>query len=221
MLSRYSELEVVGEAADGPEVIELCRRLRPDLVLMDVRMPKMDGIAATREIKRGFPLTTVLMITAHEHLDYLSEALKSGAVGYVLKEATHRQVFGAIQKALSGEFPLDQRLSAQLLLRLIDEKKRGEKAAEENVTAATSGSPSEERPELLLSERLSPREVDVLRLLVQGETNQQIARKLFISTNTVKKHVRQIITKLKVSDRTQAAVHAVELGLLERRPPQA
>ena len=113
MLASEPDLEIVGEAEDGQEALGLCRRLRPDLVLMDVRMPKMDGLEATREIKRELPRTIVLMVTSHENPDYLLEALKAGAGGYVLKEVSQRRMTEEIRRALASESPLNQALAKQ------------------------------------------------------------------------------------------------------------
>jgi two-component system response regulator DegU len=216
MLAEEPDLEAVAEAEDGPEALELCRRLRPDLVLMDVRMLKMDGLEATRAIKRQLPRTVVLIVTLHEGVDYLLEALKVGAAGYVLKEAISRGVIEAIRGSLSGEkLPLDRGLAEQLILRLVDEKKREEEIAEEPATSTSSIMLSQERcPQPLLSKPLTPREEEVLRLLVRGQTNREIAQNLVVGVTTVKKHVQKILQKLEVSDRTQAAVRTVELELL-------
>src|SRR5215204_3418758 len=118
MLEGEPELEIVGEAADGREALELCRRLRPHLVLMDLRMPRMDGLAATRALKREHPETSVLVMTMHENADYLLEALRSGAAGYILKGAGRDDVISAIRGVLSGESPLAPELAAELLRRL-------------------------------------------------------------------------------------------------------
>jgi DNA-binding NarL/FixJ family response regulator len=209
ILSKPSDLEVVGEASDGREALELCRKLRPDLVLMDVRMPQMDGLTATRAIKQEFPDTAVLIVTTFEDPDYLLEAIQSGAAGYVLKSATPQEIIEAVRGVLSGESPLSSELSALLLRRLVAERQQ---RSPEDVTAARR--PPEKRPVPPLAESLAPREAEVLRLLACGHTNQQIARNLFISTSTVKKYVHGVIGKLGVSDRVQAAVRAVELGLL-------
>ncbi len=218
MLGGQADLEVVAEAADGQQALELCRRFEPDLVLMDVRMPKMDGLEATRRIKGEFPRTIVLMLTAIEDPKYLSEALKAGAAGYVLKDASKQEVIDAIQKVLSGESPIDQRLATQLLMRLHDQEAQDEEVAG-HASAAPSGRALEEdeRERSLFLGTLTPREIGVLRLLARGQTNQQIADDLFISLTTVKKHVQHIIKKLGVSDRTQAAILAMELGLLVDR----
>ena len=125
MLAGEAGLEVVGEAADGAEALELCRRLRPDLVLMDVRMPGMDGLAATRAIKEELPRTSVVMVTMQEDLDYLFEAVIAGAAGYVLKGATPEQLTEAVRQVLSGEFLLDQRLTIDLLRSMAERQKSG------------------------------------------------------------------------------------------------
>jgi DNA-binding NarL/FixJ family response regulator len=155
---------------------------------MDVRMPTMDGLEATRQIKRELPRTIVLVLTASADTHDLLEALKAGAAGYMLKGAPISQTREAIRKVLAGESPLEQELSTRLLMRLVE------------------GAPKEERPqkEESLREALTPREIEVLRLTAQGYTNQQIARALFISVSTVKKRLRGVASKLGVSDRTQA-----------------
>ena len=211
MLSNQPDFEVVAEAADGWKALELCRRLQPGLVLMDVRMPTLDGIEATRAIKAELAHTSVLMLTSHENHNYLLEALKAGAAGYVLKDVNAKQLREAIRATLSGESPLDEELAKQLLMRLVEQTKDPRL---EDPSSPPSRSP-QQQPSLPppIFEVLTPREGDVLRLLVKGETNQEIARNLFISVSAVKKHVRQIIRKLGVSDRTQAVVKAIEMGL--------
>jgi DNA-binding NarL/FixJ family response regulator len=204
MLESEPDLEVIGEAADGREALELCRELCPDLVLMDVRMPVMDGLEATRKIKRECPETSVLMVTTYESSDYLFEAIKAGAAGYVLKNVSKPQLSNALRRVLSGESPLNQELAMEMLQRFIAEEKPRTKKT------------SEEPPGQLLDEALTGRELEVLQLLASGLTNQEIGRMLVISAGTVKHHVRHIVSKLGVSDRTQAAVRAVELGLLTR-----
>lgn len=202
MFSREPDLEVVGEAKDGREALEVCRSLRPDLVLMDVRMPDVDGIEATRAIKREYPDAKVIMVTIHENPDYLLEALKAGAAGYILKDATKHEVLAAVRQALGGETPLASQLAADLLCQLIGE------GSHANQPPKTEKSPES------LSEPLTQREVEVLQLLAQGQTNQEIAQALMFSVHTIKVYVRRILAKLGASDRTQAAVRAVELGLL-------
>jgi two-component system, NarL family, response regulator LiaR len=241
MLSGEDDLEVVAEAEDGRQALDLCRELEPDLILMDVRMPVMDGLQATRKIKQEMPETSVMMVTLHENPDYLFEAVKAGAAGYVLKDASGERLFSAVRRTLEGESPLNQELAMRLLKRLARER-RGEgsgggsgetsREAPEDAPAAHGevGGPLATRPAATRSgaheegsggptpqsrceaqiESLTPREVDVLNLLSQGQTNPQIAQNLLFSVSTVKAQVRSILSKLGVSDRTQAAVRAIE-----------
>ncbi len=205
MLADEPDLEVVGEATNGREAVALCSRLRPDLVLMDVRMPQMDGLAATREVKQRFPQISVVMVTMHENPDYLFEALKAGAAGYILKDAAQQEIVAAVRQVLSGESSLDPELAARLLLRLAAETKEQGR-----------GSPRGQRGRGEAPiEPLTPRELEVLGFLKLGLTNRRIAQELAISPGTVKNHVEHIIAKLSASDRTQAVVRALELRLLD------
>lgn len=208
-LEKHSgSLEVVAEAADGLEALQLCRSFRPDLVMMDVGMPTMGGLEAARAIKRELPRTIVLIMTALEDPDHLAEALRAGAAGYVTKTASPQQIIGAVREALGGEYPLNQEVAKRLLLELVDEGREGP-----TPNAPESFPPSGRYAREALPPSLSAREVEVLRLVARGQTNQQIAENLLISVSTVKKHVRQVISKLGVSDRTQAAVRAIESGM--------
>jgi DNA-binding NarL/FixJ family response regulator len=193
MLEGERGLHIVGEAASGTEALELCRTLRPDLALIDVRMPGMDGLETTRLIKQVCPTTSVIIVTMHENPDYLIAAMRVGAAGYLLKDTSRRELLTAVRQVLRGESFLNTELTQRLLQHLASEN-----------TAAAEHAPV----------RLTPRELDVLRLLAQGQTNRDIARSLVISAGTVKVHVEHIIAKLGVSDRTQAAVRAVEMNLL-------
>jgi DNA-binding NarL/FixJ family response regulator len=170
---------------------------------MDVMMPRMDGLAATREIKRELPDTIVLILTASQDHDHLAKAFKAGAGGYVLKYESAPHIMGAIRKALEGEHFFDQEVATRLLACLM------EQAPEEEPARSVPAKRSESAP----LEVLTPRELDVLRLMAQGQTNQQIARSLFLSLGTVKKHVRSILVKLGVSDRVQAVVCYLEAGV--------
>jgi DNA-binding NarL/FixJ family response regulator len=213
ILGRDDALEVVGEAQDGEEAIARCRELRPDLILMDVSMPKMDGIEATRKIKAEFPLMSVLILTAHADHRLLMDAVKAGAAGYILKGEHPDHVLDAVQAVLSGETPLDQGLAMRLLRHLGEEV--GPKA---NLQKHPSPESATRKPDASLPNLLTPRETQVLSCLALGKTNRQIAKELHLSLSTVKRHLEHILPKLGVSDRTQAAVRAVELGL---RPPPA
>jgi DNA-binding NarL/FixJ family response regulator len=195
MIEPEPDLEVVGEAATGREAVALSSQLQPDLVLMDIRMPDLDGLMATRAIKQELPRTSILIVTLSEDPDYLLEALRVGAAGFVLKDASRREVVAAVRQVLSGESPLDPKLAAQLIRRLAGQ-------TPPKLEPAKHG------------DNLTQRELEVLRLVAEGKTNHDIAQALFVSVGTVKVHVERIIDKLGVSDRTQAAVRAVELGYL-------
>jgi DNA-binding NarL/FixJ family response regulator len=201
MLSGESGLEIVGEATDGREALAMCRSTQPDLVLMDVRMPDMDGLVATRAIKQQFPGIIVLILTMHSNQDYLLEAVRAGAAGYVLKDAPQRELATAIKKVLEGEVSLNRELATRLLQRLALE---GHK----------TGRPNSRVQKGQMSDPLTPREIEVLEFMSLGMTNRDIAGELVISVGTTKNHAEHIIAKLGVSDRTQAVVQALEMGLI-------
>jgi DNA-binding NarL/FixJ family response regulator len=194
MLAGDRELELIGEASNGREAVDMCRALQPNLALLDVRMPELDGLAATRAIKQECPHTSVIIITTHDHPDYLLAALQAGAAGYILKDVSRHDLLTAIRQVLRGEAILNGDLAVRALQQLV------------------GGTRQEETP----MEQLTPREREVLEYIVQGHTNREIAGRLSLSVGTVKIHVEHIIGKLGVSDRTQAAVRAVEHGVLGR-----
>ena len=193
VLTREPDLEVMGEARDGQEAVDLARRLQPDLVVMDVRMPGLDGLAATRVLLDVLPSARVVMLTSSEQRAYALEALRAGAAGYLLKGATKQEVLATLRDALAGEVRVQPEVAGPLLGQLA----RGE-------TPTAHG--------------LSAREVEVLRLLAHGTTNEAIGRALHLSLNTVKTHVSHILAKLDAPDRAAAAARAAALGLLEENP---
>ncbi|RRR74155.1 MAG: DNA-binding response regulator [Candidatus Viridilinea halotolerans] len=186
------DMRVVGEAADGQAAVDLCQQLQPHLAVLDVRMPVLDGLAATRAIKKVSPLTSVLIISFHADPEYVVEALRSGAAGYLLKDASRAEILDTARQILRGEALLHGSQAADLLRRA---------ASDEEYT------PGQRPP-------LTPREREVLLFVTEGNTNREIAERLGISPGTVKNHVEHIIAKLNVSDRTQAAVYALRHGLL-------
>lgn len=197
MLARDPDLELVGEATNGREAMVLVESLQPDLVLMDVRMPDTDGVETTRLVKQTNPLTSVLILSMFEDVELLIQAIKAGAAGYVLKAASTEELRRAMAQALAGEFPIDRGLAQEVLRRVAQD-------------TAPKQPPAD--PPVLLS----PRELEVVALLARGHTNREIAEMLVVTPSTVKIHVEHILSKLGVSDRTQAAVRAIELGLVKR-----
>lgn len=191
LLALDPELEIAGEAADGAEAVQIARALRPDVVLMDILMPVMDGIAATTAIRRELPDTEVLALTSALDDDVVVGAVRAGAIGYLLKNTDAEDVIKAIKAAAAGQVQLSPE-AAGLLIREI------------HPTQATGAEP------------LTDRETDVLRLLARGLANKEIARELQIGEKTVKTHVSNILAKLGVQSRTQAALQAGRMGLTGR-----
>ncbi len=193
-LELQDALEVVGEAADGEEGVRKAERLRPDVVLMDLVMPRMDGVGAMRELRRRLPATRVIVLTSFADDERLLPAIRAGAAGYLLKDVEPRELARAVRAAHAGAALLDPAVAARLV---------------EAVAAPADPEPAAE-PEL--ADRLTSREREVLDLLARGVPNKRIARELGISEKTVKTHVGHILAKLGVTDRTQAALLAVEAG---------
>ena len=187
LLARDPDLEVVGEAADGAEAIRQARHLRPDVVVMDLLMPVLDGFAATRAIRDELPETEVLALTSVLENASVVEAIRAGAIGYLLKDAHVAELRTAIKSAATGQVHLSPQASHYFL----DIVRRPE-------------SP----------EHLTPREIDVLRLLAQGHSNKEIARTLYLAEETVKFHVRHILAKLGVQSRAQAILATIRLGMV-------
>ena len=205
VLTREEDLEIVGEASDGREALELCRRLSPDLLLTDVEMPGTDGLEATRRIKAELPSTSVLVLSAHDDPEYMLGAVQAGADGYILKENAVPLIADAVRAVLGGEPSFDPGLSVRLLRSLpgrgLPDGGRG------------NLSPDQARRREEMVDALTEREREILGLVARGLSNGQIARELFLSVGTVKTHVHHVVKKLGVSDRTQAAVLAIRLGL--------
>jgi two-component system NarL family response regulator len=196
LLTAETDIEVVAQAANGEIAVDLARRLKPDVVLSDLAMPKMDGIAAIRQIKLETPQCAVVVLTIHHDDDHLFAAIKAGASGYVLKEAPPEQTVAAIRAAARGE----GFLGPSLVGRVLEEFARVGRlrAAAKEVFA-----------------ELTRREMEVLELLGKGLRNKDIAQRLFLSEKTVKNHISSIFTKLQVNDRTEAALLAAKHGLTD------
>jgi DNA-binding NarL/FixJ family response regulator len=197
ILGRQTDFEIVGEADDGLAALESLQRINPDVVLMDLRMPNLGGVDATRRIKAEAPAVRVIVLTTFEEDEEVFAALRAGAAGFLLKDSPSEKLCEAIRLAARGETWLQPSVAAKLVAEF------GRLAP--RPPPAQTGS---------LSEPLTPREHDVLRCLADGMSNKEIGRRLTISEGTVKNHMSQVLGKLQVLDRTQAALRARELGLL-------
>jgi DNA-binding NarL/FixJ family response regulator len=198
LLDVRTEVEVVGEAANGDEALRRAAELRPDVILMDLRMPVLDGIAATRRLRVEQPEVRVIALTTFDDDSEVFAALRAGAVGYLLKDVSSERLVEAIRAAARDESVLQPSVAAKVVARFA-------RLPDEDAAAP--------RPQPLVVP-LSDRELDVLRLLAEGRTNRQIAAELFLAEGTVKNHVTNVLAKLGARDRTQAALRARALGLL-------
>jgi two-component system, NarL family, nitrate/nitrite response regulator NarL len=198
LLSSREDMEVVGEAQDGRQALDAARNLKPDLVLMDVHMPNLGGIEATRQIRAELPETRVVMLTVSDQDRDLFEAIKSGASGYLLKNLEPDELFGYLTGVFRGEAPISRTMAAKILSEFSSQASRGKSA----------------QPNEPLSE-LTPREREVLKLVAAGATNREIAAALTLTENTVKNHLRNILDKLHLENRVQAAAYALKMGLTE------
>jgi DNA-binding NarL/FixJ family response regulator len=195
VLEAQADIEVVGEAANGAEAVLMCRRLRPDVVLLDIRMPHLDGIEAAREILASAPGTAVLILTTFDLDEYVYAALKAGAGGFLLKDATREQIVDAVRAVAGGETLLAPQVTRRLIEQFVSRR------------------PPDAQRRAAVQE-LTERELQVLRCLAEGIGNAEIAARLGIGEATVKTHVAHILMKLDLRDRTQAVIFAYESGLV-------
>lgn len=198
LLESHSDIEIVGEAEDGFEAVAKARKTLPDIILMDVNMPKRGGLEATKIIKQELPEVEIVMLTVSEDEDDLFEAIKNGAKGYLLKNLEPEQLFEMLEGIRQGEAAISGTMAAKIL----------QEFKQSNLTIT-------ETDEEESVDELTPREVKVLEQVVTGASNKQIAELLHITENTVKIHLRNILEKLQVKNRTQAAVQAVRDGLVD------
>lgn len=192
-LDLQKEIEVVGEATNGQEGVEMAARLQPDVVLMDLVMPVLDGIQATQRLKQALPGTHVIVLTSFSDEDKVVPAIQAGATGYLLKDVQPGELVAAIKGARAGRPQLHPDVALKMMRSLAAPPRQPDRLS-----------------------HLSPREQDVLRAIARGQSNKEIAAALVISEKTVKTHVSSILSKLGLQDRTQAAVYAVEHGLVSR-----
>jgi DNA-binding NarL/FixJ family response regulator len=197
LLSVHKDIQVVGQASNGREAVEVAVRAQPDVVLMDVRMPVLDGVGATRLLKEALPRCRVIVLTTFDDDEYIFDALRTGAAGYLLKDVASARLVEAIRATARGDSILEPSVAAKVIVEF---------------TRVSSMVPAAQMEQLV--EPLSERELEILALIARGASNKEIASQLFIAEGTVKNHVTHILGKLGVRDRTQAALKARELGLL-------
>ncbi|MBI1882193.1 MAG: response regulator transcription factor [Chloroflexi bacterium] len=192
LLKLEKDIEVLGQAQDGAEAVALVERAKPDLVLMDLKMPGLNGIEATRQIRTNYSQVKVLVLTTYDDDEWVFDAIRAGASGYLLKDTPREEVIKAVRGTAAGKTFVDPAVAGKLLHQVA-----GKQA----------------QPSTLLTDKLTEREADVLRLVARGFNNADIAERLHLSEGTVRNHVSAIFAKLEVADRTQAAVVAIQHGL--------
>lgn len=192
LLNLEKDIQVIATAQDGAEAVELAAQKQPDVILMDLKMPGINGVEATRQIRANFPGIKVLVLTTYDDDEWIFDAIRAGASGYLLKDTPREKIVEAIRGTVAGRSFVDPAVAGKLL----------------NQVAS-----SQTQPASLLTEKLTEREMDVLRLIAKGFNNGEIANRLHLSEGTVRNHVSAILGKLGVSDRTQAALIAIQHGL--------
>jgi DNA-binding NarL/FixJ family response regulator len=192
LLKLEKDIEVVGLAQDGPEALELVSKFSPDLALMDLKMPGMSGVETTRRIRLEYPAVKVLVLTTFDDDEWVFDAIRAGAAGYLLKDTPRQKVIEAIRGTITDKSYIDPAVAGKLMNRVANKQVE---------------------PQSILTEKLTEREIDILRLIAHGFANSDIAEKLHLSEGTVRNHISSIFSKLDVSDRTQAAILAIRHGL--------
>lgn len=192
MLKLESDIEIIGIADDGAGAVDLVSKNQPDIVLMDLKMPVMNGVEATRQIRMKYPEVKVLVLTTYSDDEWVFDAIRVGAAGYLLKDTARDDLIKAIRGTVAGKSYVDPTIAGKVL---------------DKVTSHDS------QPATLITGKLTDREIEILRLIANGLNNADIAQKLYLSEGTVRNHVSAILNKLEVTDRTQAAVIAIQHGL--------
>lgn len=193
LLSSFTDIEVVAETANGQEALDCLQKHAVDMILMDVQMPVMDGIEATRQIKNLYPEIKIIILTTFQDMEYISQAMQLGASGYLLKDSSHQDIYDGIKLSLSNKLVLDQGVSDKII-------------------KLDSVQPQSER---LDQYQLTPKEIQILEYLAQGLNNKEIAEAMFLSEGTIKNNVSYLLTKLNLRDRTQLAIFAFKHGLAQ------
>ncbi len=201
ILNHQPDIEVIGQAADGLEAVEAAKQLQPDVVLMDIKMPHLNGIQATRQIVAALPKTQIIILTTYDTDDWVFDGIRAGAIGYLLKDTSGDNLAEAVRGALRGESQIDPTVARKVLREF------------QQVTSrrATPPQPVDDEP----LEQLTDREEDILKLLAAGLANKEIAQQLSLSEGTVKNHISAILAKLHANDRTQAVLTALKRGLVD------
>ncbi|MFN8595387.1 MAG: response regulator transcription factor [Anaerolineae bacterium] len=202
ILNHQSDIEVVGQAADGQEAVELAKQLKPDVILMDIKMPHLNGIQATRQIVSVLPKTQIIILTTYDTDDWVFDGIRAGAIGYLLKDASGDNLADAVRGALRGESQIDPTVARKVLREF------------QQLTQHRSPAPQPPVDEEPL-EQLTDREEEVLKLVAAGLANKEIAQQLSLSEGTVKNHISAILAKLHANDRTQAVLTALKRGLVD------
>lgn len=198
ILSTAPDLQIIGQAQDGQEAVDLVAQHHPDLVLMDLKMPRMNGVQATRLIRQRFPAVQVLVLTTYDADEWVFDAVRAGANGYLLKDTPPPQLLAAIRNTVEGKTPVDPSIAGKLF----------------------SSFAKQPMPRTnLLVEELSEREIEVLQLMAEGLTNAEIGAQIHLSEGTVRNYISTILSKLQVKDRTQAVVMAIRYGLIDLHNP--
>lgn len=195
ILSTAPDLQIVGQAQDGQEAVDLVAQQQPDLVLMDLKMPRMNGVQATRLIRQRFPAVQVLVLTTYDADEWVFDAVRAGANGYLLKDTPPNQLLAAIRNTVEGKTPVDPSVAGKLFTSF----------AKQPTPPTTTK----------LVEALSDREIEVLRLMAEGLTNAEIGAQIHLSEGTIRNYISTILDKLQVKDRTQAVVTAIRYGLIQ------
>jgi DNA-binding NarL/FixJ family response regulator len=202
ILNHQVDIEVVGQAADGVEAIDLAKALQPDVILMDIKMPRLNGIQATRQIMAALPKTQIIILTTYDTDDWVFDGIRAGAIGYLLKDTSSENLAEAVRGAVRGESQIDPTVARKVL-----------REFQHGATANKAMTPPTPEEEPL--EKLTDREEEILRLLAAGLPNKEIAQQLSLSEGTVKNHISAILAKLHANDRTQAVLTALKRGLVD------